>query len=96
MGPVGMDGANGVRAARCGGLARVGDGGRTLWAGGGGLRAERARRGGEWWGSGGRNEGEECRGGGKWGGGRRDLDPVLQAGGTRRCGDRWGWMGPMA
>ena len=44
-----MGGANGVKAARCGGLARVGDGGRTLWAGGGGLRAERARRGGEWW-----------------------------------------------
>ena len=49
MGPVGMDGANGVRAARCGGLAREGDGGRTPWAGGGGLRAERALRGGEWW-----------------------------------------------
>jgi hypothetical protein len=27
--PVGVDGANGVRAARCGGLAREGDGGRT-------------------------------------------------------------------
>ena len=47
--PVGVDGANGVRAARCGGLAREGDGGRTLWADGGGLRAERALRGGECW-----------------------------------------------
>ena len=85
-----MDGANGVRAARCGGLARVGDGGRTLWAGGGGLRAERARRGGEWWVGWRRRAGD-----GVWqagdGGGRRWR---LEAGGesrgacvgVRRCG----------